>query len=1028
MSNTGEPTVAMDVSQEVRFAVVMYGGVSLAIYINGVAQELLHLVRATARNPEDFTTPYHPEVTGTEAVYRHIGQLLGRKGLDGGRPWTKGDPIRTRFVIDILSGTSAGGINGIYLAKALAKAQSMDDLQRLWVDKGDVATLLNDGKTLPRSLQRHPPEALLNGRYMYAELLKAFEEMDKKEPRDPNALSPYADELDLFVTTTDIRGLPLPLKLFDQVVDEKRHRNVFRFRYRDGLVEQPRNDFDQTNNGLLAFAARCTSAFPFAFEPMRAGDAVAVGDEGTHPWNDFFPMYRVPPGVDDESGKVYRWSERSFGDGGYLDNKPFSYAIDMLATRRASVPTDRKLLYVEPDPEEIDRKADGRDRPNAIENVNAALSLARYETIREDLERILDRNRLIERVDRILSGLERDVSIEEQHRTAFAREDYRRAGLRERIVADGACYGGYHRLKVGAVTDELTTVLASAGNFATESDEFKAIRGILRAWRDATYAEDPEPGKHTQNEFLFEFDLGYRLRRLTFVLGKIDRLFCLDGTSDALFERWKEPVPKTTEERTALRRELTRLCTVLAEAHRTLRRARLTLATDPAVLEAIRDTALDAPALRSVLDASADGTATVLSELLAKSNRGGALDRLAAAIAEQIAAGSKRAATMCEEALQAPGDLRDVEQGVRRIVRSYYTSFERYDLIAYPILFATGAGDELDAVEVVRVSPQDATALQKPPKLAGTSLMHFGAFLDRGWRQNDILWGRLDGAERLITVLLRGTEHETQRDALVKEAHQAILTEWAAQTNQVTLSQLMTDAIMQESGRAPGATTLTTLQRFVEATPGTTVNGGILAALTASLSPTRLYEFFKTDYRVNRDLDRRKMTETLARATSITGKLLQEIAQSERVDDRAASWLARFGTALVGLLQVAVPSHVSGDIGRRLLGLVLAFEVFVFAAGLLLTHPEVEHFGLITMAVTLAIWLASYLLRDFVVRRQGWRRLVWGGTAVAVAAVLLLASLGAAHFGADAERVTAWALNRTPRESRADFDPLLDAR
>ena len=33
-------------TQEVRFAVVMYGGSSLAIYMNGVAQELLRLVRA----------------------------------------------------------------------------------------------------------------------------------------------------------------------------------------------------------------------------------------------------------------------------------------------------------------------------------------------------------------------------------------------------------------------------------------------------------------------------------------------------------------------------------------------------------------------------------------------------------------------------------------------------------------------------------------------------------------------------------------------------------------------------------------------------------------------------------------------------------------------------------------------------------------------------------------------------------------------------------------------------------------------
>ena len=38
------------VVREVRFAVVMYGGVSLAIYINGIAQELLKMCRATIRN------------------------------------------------------------------------------------------------------------------------------------------------------------------------------------------------------------------------------------------------------------------------------------------------------------------------------------------------------------------------------------------------------------------------------------------------------------------------------------------------------------------------------------------------------------------------------------------------------------------------------------------------------------------------------------------------------------------------------------------------------------------------------------------------------------------------------------------------------------------------------------------------------------------------------------------------------------------------------------------------------------------
>ena len=38
-------------TQEVRLAVVLYGGVSLAIYINGVVQELLRVVRGTSGLP-----------------------------------------------------------------------------------------------------------------------------------------------------------------------------------------------------------------------------------------------------------------------------------------------------------------------------------------------------------------------------------------------------------------------------------------------------------------------------------------------------------------------------------------------------------------------------------------------------------------------------------------------------------------------------------------------------------------------------------------------------------------------------------------------------------------------------------------------------------------------------------------------------------------------------------------------------------------------------------------------------------------
>src|SRR5919112_43651 len=73
----------IQLTQEVRFAVVMYGGVSLAIYINGVVQELFKMVRATASvDPGKYDAPpllSNDELSGTERVYRRLGQMLGRE-------------------------------------------------------------------------------------------------------------------------------------------------------------------------------------------------------------------------------------------------------------------------------------------------------------------------------------------------------------------------------------------------------------------------------------------------------------------------------------------------------------------------------------------------------------------------------------------------------------------------------------------------------------------------------------------------------------------------------------------------------------------------------------------------------------------------------------------------------------------------------------------------------------------------------------------------------------------------------------
>src|SRR5687768_8930510 len=141
----------VEYKQEVRFAVVMYGGVSLAIYINGITRELYHLVSSTARQKAGAATAFSPEELTPTQLYRKLSYILSNRAFreqcqlqaqqkkDAKEPYKvpdapEDDTIETRFVIDVLSGTSAGGINAIFLGKALANNQDIDQLKELWVN------------------------------------------------------------------------------------------------------------------------------------------------------------------------------------------------------------------------------------------------------------------------------------------------------------------------------------------------------------------------------------------------------------------------------------------------------------------------------------------------------------------------------------------------------------------------------------------------------------------------------------------------------------------------------------------------------------------------------------------------------------------------------------------------------------------------------------------------------------------------------------------------------------------------------
>lgn len=609
--------------KEVRFALVLYGGASLAIYIHGVTQEFFHLVRSTAVNAEGNLLVSDAELNGTERVYRKLASAP-----DG--------TVTTRFLVDIASGTSAGGINAVFLGKALANGQTLDQVSRLWLDQADIQDLLNRDK-LPRSL--------LSSQTMYAKLLDALAGME----RDGAERGSLQAEMDVYITATDIQGLELPIELADKTVFEKRHKNVFQLRFGAG-----ENHFARERNPFLAFAARATSAFPFAFEPACLGDTSAS-------FQDFFPDYVGQQG----SG----YAARAFGDGGYLDNKPFSHAIQALSQRSSDLPVTRKLVYIEPSPDEPAGPTSNQPAPppNFISNtLDALITLPREETIREDLQRVIERNRLIERVQEITSHVDEDVR---EFIGRMGGAEYQRRTLADEVRDRGPGYAGYHRLKVRAVTDDLAAMLGQAP-------------GALDAWRRTHYSEqDPE---RSESRFLLEFDLGYRERRLRFLLRKL---------------------------------------------------------TDPRIKKELNRIAATLKALR---------------------NSAGGLEP--ATVRDRFREVFVRAAADAEACLD-PDSRRAFDQ------------FEYYDQIVFPIFYEASVG-EAELCEVFRISPRDATSIldensptEKRRKLAGTALFHFGAFLNREWRQNDLLWGRLDAAERIIRCML---PRSPEANAWIEEANLAI--------------------------------------------------------------------------------------------------------------------------------------------------------------------------------------------------------------------------------------------------------------
>lgn len=131
---------------------------------------------------------------------------------------------------------------------------------------------------------------------------------------------------------------------------------------------------------------------------------------------------------------------------------------------------------------------------------------------------------------------------------------------------------------------------------------------------------------------------------------------------------------------------------------------------------------------------------------------------------------------MLAEALEA------MPKSLRRKVLLAYLGFPFYDVATLP-LFRNEGLTEFDPIKVDRISPDDASSIRQggaPATLRGIEFYNFGAFFSRAYRENDYLWGRLHGAERMIDLIcstLPGPVDKDECCSLKKRIFLAILDE-----------------------------------------------------------------------------------------------------------------------------------------------------------------------------------------------------------------------------------------------------------
>lgn len=760
--------------KELRLALICYGGVSLAVYMHGITREIWHLVRASRAFLED-----QPADGGSEDVYRDLLALIEQQS-----------GTKLRVLTDIIAGASAGGINGVFLSQAIVTGQSLEPLTDLWLENADVEVLLDPdarplsrfskfwaapiawailrrrGGAVARTVAKEAQDEVatklsgfvrarwfqppFGGRGFSALLLDALNAMAAKAASAP--LLPAGQPLDLYVTVTDFHGHREQLVLNSPGnVSENEHRITIGFSTRGQDRGKLANPVD------LAFAARATASFPGAFPPFNVREIDGLLQSRGMIWDgrDSF-LKRILP----QQFATGTLDSTFLIDGSVLANAPFAQAISALRNRPARREVDRRFVYIDPKPGlpsfRIRARGQETDRPVKPPGFFATIfgatsDIPREQPIRDNLNMIEDRSRRIARIQEITEHLE--VEVETMIETMLGKTWFLSKPTTERLgkwrltmsrksaAATGYSYPAYAHLRLIGVLDDIVATARRAWPEGSQQ-HFQALRTALweeicRRGLDRMMGKRGQVTAEASIGFFQDQDVRFRIRRLRFLARRL---------AEDIEGKGKLP----------------------SAAADTLRNAIYSSLSYYLEAETAEFLGLD------VAEAVREGI----------SHPAKLLDQLA----------SKRKLEAADSATDAAihAAMTKIPEEAARNMLLGYLGYILYDIATLPLLQGEGQ-DEFDPVKVDRISPDDAATIRPggaSATLKGIEFNNFGAFFSRSYRENDYLWGRLHGVDRLVDIVLSAMTGAPPPDAaavldLKKRAFIAILDGEEARLQQI---------------------------------------------------------------------------------------------------------------------------------------------------------------------------------------------------------------------------------------------------